>query len=105
MKQLQQVITLLDKRWDFNIEHSTIDSEGVLHKVIAAKIDEMIQRDYDRLLSMLYRLDIDEEKLASALKLKPQSKSNERIAELIIQREKQRAHSWHMYERRRQDQA
>lgn len=50
-------------------------------------INELIQRDFNRLLSILYRVDVDEEKMKRALKEQPHRDAAEIICELLIERQ------------------
>lgn len=50
-------------------------------------INELIQHDFNRLLSILYRIDVDEEKMKRALKEQPNRDAAEIICELMIERQ------------------
>ena len=50
-------------------------------------INELIQHDFNKLLTILYRIDVDEDKLKSALRQQPARDAAEIIAELMIERQ------------------
>ena len=54
---------------------------------LARIIEELIARDFPRLINVLYRLDVDEQKLKNELKDNPGSPSGLQIANLIVERQ------------------
>ena len=72
-------------------------------KLIAEKINELIVHDFQKLISILYRLDISEEKLKNWLKGNPHSNAGVIIADLIIERELQKIKSREQFKRRDDD--
>jgi hypothetical protein len=65
--------------------------------LLAGKINELIQNDFHKLISLLYRLDISEEKLKHLLIEKPETNAGDLIADLIIERQIQKAKSREKY--------
>jgi len=63
------------------------------------KINELINFDFQRLVSILYRLDISESKLKLLLKENPNVDSGLIIADLMIERQSQKAESRQKYKR------
>jgi len=59
-------------------------------ETLAASINEMITGDFTGLLNMLYRIDIDEKKLRELLRSNPGIDAGYIIADLLIEREKQK---------------
>lgn len=53
-------------------------------------INDLIERDFSRLVQLLYRLDVSEDKLKSVLLEHPTGDAGDMIAKLIIERIKQR---------------
>jgi hypothetical protein len=62
-----------------------------LQKKLAQYIDHLIQNDFNRLVQLLYTLDIDERKLKSLLQQHPHSDAAPIISHLIIDRQLQKA--------------
>jgi hypothetical protein len=54
---------------------------------LARIIEELIARDFPRLINILYRLDVDEQKLKNELKDNPGSPAGLQIANLIVERQ------------------
>lgn len=50
-------------------------------------INNLIQHDFNKLLAILYRIDVDEDKLKCALRQQPGRDAAEIIAELMIERQ------------------
>lgn len=77
-KALEQTVRL------FGMELQAGDNAR--QKLVAA-INELIQHDFNKLLTILYRIDVDEDKLKSALRQQPARDAAEIIAELMIARQ------------------
>lgn len=66
-------------------------SPGELKKVLAQYLDRLIIEDFSLLISLLYRIDIPQEKASLALAEKNEvTSAGEILAELIIQRQLQK---------------
>lgn len=64
-----------------------------LREAVAAQINILIAEDFNRLLSLLYRIDINEQKLKTLLAKNPDIEAALLIADLIIERQKQKIES------------
>jgi hypothetical protein len=62
-------------------------------QLLAEKINEMIQTGFERLVSLLYRMDVDEKKLKQVLKENPGTDAGLIITDLIIERQVQKIKS------------
>jgi hypothetical protein len=58
-----------------------------LKEKLAAYTNNLVQDDFDKLVSLLYRLDINEAKLKSLLKDNPGEDAGNLIADMIIERQ------------------
>ena len=58
-----------------------------VHSILAAHINHLIKNNFDSLLALLYRIDVDEEKLKHFLIDKPEDDAGNTIATLIIERQ------------------
>ncbi len=78
---------------DFELE--TTDSsnltEAELLELLAEQVAWHIEHRLEWLLSLMYRLDIDEQKVSRALSPLAEEPANVAIARLVIERQKQRA--------------
>lgn len=62
--------------------------EDDLECKLAVYINELIDKDFDKLINLLYRIDISEDKLTKALKAEDKTQSSgNTIAKLIIERQ------------------
>lgn len=68
-----------------------------LYNQILPLIDELLNDDYPKLMTMLYRIDLDEEFLNRKLKESKQADTDEVITDLIIKRELQKVIIREMY--------
>ncbi|MEN9963413.1 MAG: hypothetical protein RL582_508 [Bacteroidota bacterium] len=57
---------------------------------LAAYVNELIMTNFERLVQLLYRIDVSEEKLKKLLRQNPESDAGIIIADLIIDRQKQK---------------
>jgi hypothetical protein len=57
---------------------------------LATYINDLIVHDFNKLISILYRIDVDEEKLKRVLKENKDKDAGIVIAELIIERQSQK---------------
>ncbi len=64
-------------------------SVAELESALAAHIENMIEKDFNRLLHLLYRIDVSEEKLKTALAATAEP-AGRIIADLIIERQLQK---------------
>jgi len=60
------------------------------HTLLANHINHLIKNNFDSLLTLLYRIDVDEEKLKHFLIDKPEDDAGNTIASLIMERQQQK---------------
>ena len=66
-------------------------SENDLENYLAVYINELIDKDFNKLVNLLYRIDISEQKLKIALQNEDKTiSSSKTIAKLIIERQLQK---------------
>jgi hypothetical protein len=70
-----------------------------LKKKLSAHINHLIQSDFEKLVSLLYRIDVSEPKLKYLLQQNPGEDAGKTIAELIIERQLQKIKSRQDYRR------
>ncbi|HET6253851.1 MAG TPA: hypothetical protein VFE32_07245 [Puia sp.] len=68
-----------------------------LEAILAKKIDAMIIDDFNRLISLLYRIDVNESKLKQLLKENPGTNAGLLIARLILERQWQKIETRRKY--------
>ncbi|HSB93488.1 MAG TPA: hypothetical protein VLC28_10235 [Flavitalea sp.] len=86
MPQVQQSLTEL-----FELKVHKDKTDFVNH--LALEIDRLILHDFNRLVSLLYRIDIDEEELKQMLQQYAHTDAGYIIAQLIIKRQLAKAES------------
>lgn len=90
------VETALALRNQFGIaEADTLPAEEqqrltALKKMLAKRIAEMIDHEFDNFVNSLYRMDIDEAKVKKVLAKQPFSEALEEVADMIIKRQLQK---------------
>lgn len=93
---IEKVVNQIQKDFEwfsFNIIFSNnpnISPYQELFQQILPLVDEMLNEDYPKLLSILYRIDIDEEFINRKLKEISNADTDEVITDLIIKRELQK---------------
>jgi len=80
-----------------------IQSEEDLFLVLSEYIQELIDTDFSKLVNTLYRIDVSEIKIKKALNLSDIKNANKVIAQLIIEREKQKIKTRAAYKNRKPD--
>ncbi len=85
---------------DFELEKQTSDemSEEEFFVLLSKKIAYMIEYQLDMLLSLMYRLDIDEHKINAVLMPNSLVRAEVGLAHLVIERQKQRVASKNRYQ-------
>lgn len=68
-------------------------NEAEMRKALAAYINELILHDFERLVQLLYRIDVSEAKLKNLLQEKKDKDAGDLIADMIIERQKQKIKS------------
>lgn len=74
-----------------------VNTDGELLKLIEELVTELVNHDFERLLLMLYRLDVSEQKVKQAIDAAGPTNASRNIAELIMAREKEKAVSREQY--------
>ncbi|MFT4968424.1 MAG: hypothetical protein ACI9O4_000153 [Chitinophagales bacterium] len=74
-----------------------VATEEELLDLIETLIEELVNNDFEKLLLLLYRLDVSEKKVKKAIDLSGPTKASRSIAELVLAREKEKAISREKY--------
>jgi len=75
-------------------------STAQIKEVLIASIQELIRKDFNQLLNILYRLDVSENRLRQMLKENEQEDAATIVAALIIERQLEKIKSRREYSRR-----
>jgi uncharacterized Fe-S cluster-containing radical SAM superfamily enzyme len=74
-------------------ENKLMGIESYSWEQLVAFVNELITQDFNQLLTLLYRLDINEKKLKQTLADHPDQNAGELIAKLIIDRQEEKKKS------------
>jgi hypothetical protein len=96
-----ELIMLLNK--DFAMDIAEKLSYGEIHRQLAAYINELIKNDFDKLITYLYRIDVNEQKLKSLLQQNPDEDAGNIIAKLIIERQQQKIKTREQFKQKNND--
>ncbi len=72
-------------------------------QALALRVNELLERDFERLLSILYRMDVSEQKLKQWLLESPGVDAGLIIADLMIERHDQKIKSRQQFKQRDND--
>jgi len=84
---LQQASAMIREPFELD---AAPDSEAELLTLLADRIAEMLERRPEYLMSMLYRLDVLEEKIHPVMRPDAPEPANWGLARLVLERQKQR---------------
>ena len=78
-------------RGPFELEGAAPGTEEELLSMLADRIAEMLERQPEYLMSLLYRLDVIEKKIHPVMRHDAPEPANWGLARLVLERQKQRA--------------
>jgi hypothetical protein len=79
------------------------ESSQQLHAVLAAYVNGLLNKNFEQLVNLLYRLDVNEYKLKKLLKDNPETDAALLIADLIIERQLQKIRTRNEFKRKDKD--
>ena len=83
-----------------NIDLPASISMNELREKLSAHLNSLIQTDFEKLVGILYRMDINEPKLKTLLKENTGSNAGLIIADLMIERQEQKVKSRQQFSKR-----
>jgi len=83
----KEIVTYINETFSLEINEYSYDN---IKNILASKINDLIKNDFNKLIQLLYRIDIDEIKLKKLLKDKSDMDAADTIALLIIERQIQK---------------
>jgi hypothetical protein len=97
-QESEQQLTLALLRRDFELAPTAEQlSEAELLQLLADEVDHLIERRMEWLLSLMYRMDIDESRVQAAISPLAPEPANIGLARLILERQQQRVHTKQTY--------
>ncbi len=86
-----KALKLISKQLQVEENCSEVDGGVDQMKVLSEYLNDLIEHDFNKLLTILYRIDVSESKVRTALAKNPTQESAGKIlAELLIEREIQK---------------
>jgi hypothetical protein len=73
--------------------HLPVTEREALRKKLETQINYLIENDFERLVQILYTIDVDEKELKKLLQQQPQADAAAIMADLMIQRQLQKAYT------------
>lgn len=93
MTDITSLIKLVSKHFDVP-EHLT---ESQLRETLIKTFEYLVEDDFQKLLQILYRADVDQYKLKALLENTEGKSSAEVIADAYIERQKAKVETWKKY--------
>lgn len=87
----KEIINLLKKELSIDLSENILLDEAAI--ILTAHINQLIQTDFQKLVFILYRIDVNETRLKKILQENPGEDSGRIIADLIIERQLQKIKS------------
>jgi hypothetical protein len=97
----EELIRLLNKELAIDLAGRTSYSE--LHAQLAAYINQLVKNDFEKLVTYLYRIDVNEQKLKLLLQQFPDEDAGNIIASLILERQEQKLKTREQFSQRDTD--
>lgn len=88
-KIMQQTAFLVNGSFDLPVSKTSVNEEELIH-VLSERIAEMLERQPEQLMSLLYRLDVLEEKIHPVMRPNAPEPANIGLARLVVERQRQR---------------
>lgn len=95
------IVSLIQTSVDIELKEGVSLEE--LKKILADYINSLINTNFNKLISILYRMDINEPKLVRQLQENPGVDAGLMLAEMIIERQKQKIKSRAFYNKKDSD--
>lgn len=92
MNEVEKITAeLVQRHFDLPAENDTAFSLEQIRAALIEKLNFLLDHDFEKLLWILYRIDVSEQKAKAALAEKSDQPPAEVLADLIIQRQLQKA--------------
>ena len=75
------------------LEIQVQDDQSAARQLLVDRINNLLQYDFNKLITILYRVDVSDQKLQSLLNQQPQQDAANIIADLLIERQMQKIKS------------
>lgn len=96
-----ELIRLLNK--ELAIDFPEQEPYNEIHTQLATYINQLIKNDFEKLVTYLYRIDVNEQKLKLLLQQFPEEDTGNIIASLILERQEQKIKAREQFSKRDND--
>lgn len=96
-----ELVRLLNKELATDLADGLSYSE--IHAQLSDRVNQLIKSDFEKLVSLLYRIDVSEQKLKSLLQQFPGEDAGNIIATLILERQQQKLKTRKQFSQRDND--
>ena len=97
---LLRVRDAVAQAWNLPLASSgALEDRAAILEALAHRVRHLLDRDFDRLLSAMYLLDVSEERFSSALAGGDRQSASEKLAGIILDREIEKMTSRERYSR------
>ena len=105
---MQQAGEIICRNFDIALTGQALPSTeqeafSLLKEMLAKRIADLIDHDFERLLQILYRIDVPENKAKLALADHPVDEAPGILAALIIERQLEKVKTWQQHQRQDND--
>lgn len=91
MENTKEIIQDIERVWPLALHPSPSFEE--LRKQLTEQINQLINEDFEKLVFLLYRIDVDEARMRALLAKQENSNSAELLADLVLERQLQKIKS------------
>lgn len=96
-----ELVRLLNKELATDLTDNLSYNE--IHAQLSGRMNQLIRYDFEKLVSLLYRIDVSEQKLKSLLQQFPGEDAGNIIATLILERQEQKLKTRKQFSQRDND--
>lgn len=96
-----ELVRLLNKELATDLTDNLSYNE--IHAQLSGRMNQLIRYDFEKLVSLLYRIDVSEQKLKSLLQQFPEEDAGNIIATLILERQEQKLKTRKQFSQRDND--
>lgn len=93
-----ELVRLLNKELATDLADTLSYTE--IHAQLSERMNQLIKSDFEKLVSLLYRIDVSEKKLKSLLQQFPGEDAGNLIATLILERQEQKLKTRKLFSQR-----
>lgn len=95
---MKDIITQINRSFELREDLlATVDNEEKLLRLLSLYVQELINKDFEHLLYLLYKIDVGEKKVKKAILNSKPEEAHKVIAKMILEREKEKVETRKKY--------